>query len=644
MSILSALEETQRDNNNLEDLAKLPQALIMQMAQNGQIPKDMVMPILGKKAEMAESTAKMNAAKQIAAQGGAQPTIMEQYMGQIAQAENPAPPMPEQQMQQPMPQQMPQQQMAQQPMPQGPEDVGIASQATAPMQMAGGGIIAFEGGGDIDDDEEDRYDRYKKKAQRSSDFSTISQMIGNLRDMPVSGYSENRGVGIKPDSRGAERGMEGKGNLESRLRAAIMQRESGGRDYDQKGNPLTSPKGAKYAMQVLDSTAKDPGFGIKPAKDISAPEYNRVGNEYIGALYNKYQDPKLTMIAYNYGPGATDKWLAAGADMNKLPKETQKYISGVNLAEGGKVKHYAGMDDSLVEAEEPTSAFERFFNQKDALKDYQDKLAKQKEFERVTKEQPGLFGKTTKAQRDKAASDLAAANQARSNIKQPAKVVPPTMPDELKNAQIASPANTLPQNPAGIISLKDDQKNQDFDILNYIKAREAKMDKAAEKDTALAGLAAGLGMLGGTSQYALENIGKGGQMGVQQLAQSQKMRAVQDKAIGELYGDASRVDLMQKTRQDALKERTREFNEKQGLASGDKLNKAIADARKAPQNATNMLMLNTLESKFANGKLDPSKIPELERLRNWNKSLEDNVRKNFTSVGGLGEMRLVGVK
>jgi hypothetical protein len=98
---------------------------------------------------MADETAKMNAAKQLAEQGGTQPTIMDQYMGKIAQAENPLPEQPMQQMQQPM-------QQMQQPMPQqmAPEDVGIASQATAPMQMAGGGIIAFGDGGDVADEED----------------------------------------------------------------------------------------------------------------------------------------------------------------------------------------------------------------------------------------------------------------------------------------------------------------------------------------------------------------------------------------------------------------------------------------------------------------------------------------------------------
>ena len=42
------------------------------------------------------------------------------------------------------------------------------------------------------------------------------------------------------------------------------------------------------------------------------------------------------------GPGATDKWLASGADVRRLPAETRGYIAG--LAGGGEVKHYVRGD------------------------------------------------------------------------------------------------------------------------------------------------------------------------------------------------------------------------------------------------------------------------------------------------------------
>jgi len=121
MSILSAIKA---QSGTLTDLAKLPQALIMQMAQKGQIAQDMVMPILSKKAEMVEAARAMQNAQQ---QGGVPPTtVLEQIMQQNAVAEQPAP-----QMQQ---------------------ERGIETLDTGrmnPEQYAGGGIVSFENGGEV---------------------------------------------------------------------------------------------------------------------------------------------------------------------------------------------------------------------------------------------------------------------------------------------------------------------------------------------------------------------------------------------------------------------------------------------------------------------------------------------------------------
>jgi hypothetical protein len=54
-----------------------------------------------------------------------------------------------------------------------------------------------------------------------------------------------------------------------------------------------------------------------------------VGQEYLTALNQKYQNPTLAAIAYNWGPGNTDMWLKSGGDYNKLPPETKNYVSAV---------------------------------------------------------------------------------------------------------------------------------------------------------------------------------------------------------------------------------------------------------------------------------------------------------------------------
>lgn len=111
-------------------------------------------------------------------------------MMQIAQAENPA---PEPQMQ---PQMMPQEMGMPQPMPQGmsqlPEEVGIAQNPVPPMQMAGGGIIAFAPGGDVDDDldEDDEYEELLAQAEEA-------EAIRNLYDMDDQAYEvDNTDAGV----------------------------------------------------------------------------------------------------------------------------------------------------------------------------------------------------------------------------------------------------------------------------------------------------------------------------------------------------------------------------------------------------------------------------------------------------------------
>jgi hypothetical protein len=95
-------------------------------------------------------------------------------------------------------------------------------------------------------------------------------------------------------------------------------------------------------------------------------------------------------------------------------------------------------------------------------------------------------------------------------------------------------------------------EEETFNLMQYIRDRQARADKAAQGDKWQAGLAAGLGMLGGTSQYWQENIGKGGQLGVQQLANLQKLRASQDIASDKMLGTAYNAEMLGKLRKDQL--------------------------------------------------------------------------------------------
>jgi hypothetical protein len=92
---------------------------------------------------------------------------------------------------------------------------------------------------------------------------------------------------------------------------------------------IQSPKQASGSMQVEPATQGDPGFGVKPSNG-TPQDTAREGRDYYLALQNKYQDPTTSAIAYNWGPGNVDKWLANGGDLKDLPPEALKYAYNFN--------------------------------------------------------------------------------------------------------------------------------------------------------------------------------------------------------------------------------------------------------------------------------------------------------------------------
>lgn len=504
MSILSAIKQ---QNSSIDDLAALPQALIMQMAQKKQISEEMLAPILSRKAELAEAFARQNALQN---SGQTPPTVMEQLMMQNAQAEQPQPPP---QMAPQMPQQMMQQEM--------PQDMGVAQLPIPERQYAGGGIIAFADGGLSDEDqdyedalEEADYDAMIERAMNAGeeDYTPVFE-TKQAKGSPQTFANSERSVGI------ASVRPEQSGDMDARLRSVIMAKESGGRRYDKNGNLLTSNKGAQGEMQVMPYTSKDPGFGVRPAQSNDPDELRRVGDEYASAMLRRYRDPKLAMIAYNMGPGATDKWLAAGADVSRLPKETQGYIRNVNLAQGGEVKHFrdggtmSGFDDVYTDLGIPI---------RPEIDEYTiDPATGEKSF--------SGYGKKSTAKQPKKDTQTSSAS-----------TVPQAgfTPDEMiAGSTRAGTLDALMNDQTTGRPLPDATKTAEApkslldQYMERMLAREAAIEKQRGDDKNMALLTAGLGMLGGTSPYAFENIGKGALAGVQSLGESRKQRGAEQAAL-----------------------------------------------------------------------------------------------------------------
>jgi hypothetical protein len=134
---------------------------------------------------------------------------------------------------------------------------------------------------------------------------------------------------------------------------AIIKVESG-------GDPnAVSKKGALGRMQVMPATARNPGYGVKPAKNSSSGELERVGKDYYDAMYKKFGDHRLALAAYNAGPTAVER---ADRNISKLPEETRKYVpkvlSLISPANASPIKEasYSPTDKGVSMAREPRVA------------------------------------------------------------------------------------------------------------------------------------------------------------------------------------------------------------------------------------------------------------------------------------------------
>lgn len=154
MSILDALKTFKQERESIDDVAALPQALIMQMAQKGQIPKTDLPMILARKAEIAQTQAQVKALQQQQT-GGTPPTLMEKMIAANAQQEA----------------------------PREMTDVGIASNPVPEMRMAGGGIVAFAEGDlvkEMTDEERAEYIKNNPYLQRSIGLASAPTGFGDF--------------------------------------------------------------------------------------------------------------------------------------------------------------------------------------------------------------------------------------------------------------------------------------------------------------------------------------------------------------------------------------------------------------------------------------------------------------------------------
>ena len=473
---------------------------------------------------------------------------------------------------------------------------GLSTGLPAEEGYAPGGIVAFAEGGYSDDEEDD------DEIGMSEDEK---QLFNILRSRMASGneYEEMAGLGALPAGQAArETKREGitqltkEGTPAGDLINKIMMKESGGRRFDKDGNLLTSPKGAQGEMQVMPGTARDPGYGIRPARAGDADDLARVGREYFNVMLDKYKDPKLAAIAYNWGPGNTDKWLMAGADPSKLPRETQKYSA--DMAAGGEVRRfqvggvnnpfnkYASpeianqigiIDRQIIDADEEIKLFK---NNQPPVGSQEFMGWKQKLNEVMARKNALEVGYKNLAEQTGAARPyMGNMMQQGTGVGKPPEILktpPPVRPTQNKvsEAPIAPEMSMVNPDEAAIAAEKaaryqppvEPAKAEEPASVNPmgdylgefatdLRNQRAENTKNKETNKYLALLQAGLGMMGGTSRYAGANIGQGASQGVAAYMAGRKQESADDRALQQGMLGLSRASLYDKMHTEDIKRR-----------------------------------------------------------------------------------------
>jgi soluble lytic murein transglycosylase-like protein len=394
-----------------------------------------------------------------------------------------------------------------------------------PAMGAAGGLVSFATGGFTDPDDEDEdteQDELDALIARQGDLGGLGAGIMSVANPQATPYSSFTGISPESGPTGKFRDMAAeaakKHGASWDLVQHVMHKETGG--MKDPANAV-SKAGAVGVMQLMPKTAKELGVkdSTNPAENIDA------GVRYIAQLESKYKDPKLAAMAYNWGPGNVDKWLKHGSKENAVPKETRMYVAG--LAQGGIVA----------------------FKNKGTVTD--NDIANTEDMEDLE------YGNAMRPQADDAATELGLPSLNAPSLFKRNKIINPLKPgvNPLQSAlgipqlgaQLPPPAAAPAQPPAAAPAAAPSQAPSSHDQAkadqgdtgptrdqltssfpssdrsqSMLDQYLAGLEQSRKQAPGLAMMAAGLGIAGQRSPYALSNIGAGGLQGLQSYEQAQK--------------------------------------------------------------------------------------------------------------------------
>lgn len=144
--------------------------------------------------------------------------------------------------------------------------------------------------------------------------------------------SQISGVAETPDSAVDIEADQPSGNIDT-VMDQIAQVESSNKHMDEEGNLVVNKTtGAMGKYQILPSTAKDPGYGVKPLENNTEEEHRRFATDYYNAMLEEFEgDQEKALAAYNVGPQVLKKAMQQEPEnwLSLLPKETRDYVAKI---------------------------------------------------------------------------------------------------------------------------------------------------------------------------------------------------------------------------------------------------------------------------------------------------------------------------
>jgi hypothetical protein len=287
--------------------------------------------------------------------------------------------------------------------------------------------------------------------------------------------------------------------------------------------------------------------------------------------------PQEAIIAQSKTGYATDP--KYGSKLNSIYSSNMAEGGIVGLAHGGKIKHfYTGnkiADEDMREindigsqldtARTAVQGLESFGSrQRQLIPDYQTKYddalkqrqALQKKYETLMSktgvDKPAIGYQTNLTGTTLTPTAIGQAMAPKEILKTPPVPTTPTKPVTDLNNQ--NPYDTedfiygqrmrdMENNKGDELAQAEKPRSSMDDFLDYIKKSRDDIKRSHETDKYMGLLMAGLGTLGGTSQYGAANIGKGAGMGVQHYADLQRQQAAERANLDklQLYGNRAQM-------------------------------------------------------------------------------------------------------